>query len=573
MINLYYLSKYSVKRKLLRLVLVGFFLQVLADSIFAHQTILGTYQTGGFIDVIWLLSLLLIGYSGYYSLRTPLQQQDEILEEEVKDTFLPYISVLILLVFVMYSYKWEFNALSIGFTIIFLMIIARLHFIFKKNQRLINEYRFLAFHDPLTGLNNRSSFKNDLNSLLKIFDGNQDRSISLMLVDLDGFKNINDSLGHYIGDLLLKETAVRLQKCIGNTNMVYRLGGDEFIIILPHTTKEEATFIAKGILNDFSTSFLIQEHELNITPSIGITLYPQNGENGETLFKEADVALYQVKENGRNNFYFYNSVLNDRNIRKLKIETEIKKAIEKNQLEIFYQPKFDLKTKTIVGMEALLRWRHPELGNISPFEFIPIAEETGCIDYIGEWVLEHACRQNKTWQDQGYPPLCVSVNASVRQFQNGDFVEMVNRILVESKLKPQYLEIEITESIMQNIIESKRVLNGLRALGVKASLDDFGTGYSSLHVLKDLPIDTIKIDKSFIDDVTDYRHQSVVKSIIDIGMNLNLNVVAEGIERKEQVEMLLEYECTIGQGYFFSKPVPVKSFEDLLKNELHRTYT
>jgi EAL domain-containing protein (putative c-di-GMP-specific phosphodiesterase class I) len=296
-------------------------------------------------------------------------------------------------------------------------------------------------------------------------------------------------------------------------------------------------------------------------------MYPEHGENSEDLLKNADAAMYLAKENGKNHFRFYNYELNEVLARKMQIEHELSKAIERNEFSLFYQPKVDLHTQNMIGMEALLRWNHPELGLISPVEFIPIAEETGQIISIGEWVLNTACKQNKIWHEKGLSTCCVSVNVSVLQFQQGDFLKVVTEALKESNLEAKYLELEITESIMQNINESRELLAGFRAMGVKTSIDDFGTGYSSLDILRNLPIDTIKIDKSFIDDIEAPCQQPFIKAIIELGLNLNVTVVAEGIENENQLQILLANNCTIGQGYLFSKPVDATEFEKLLRNK------
>ncbi|WP_233569535.1 EAL domain-containing protein [Planomicrobium sp. Y74] len=423
------------------------------------------------------------------------------------------------------------------------------------------ELRYSAYYDSLTGLANRVSFIGDMKIII---EEKTEEQVAFLLIDLDRFKLINDTLGHHIGDEILKKTAIRLKNSLPATTEIYRLGGDEFVITLPHATERTAAETAKQILASFEKPFPVRSHEINVTTSIGISLFPGHGTTSEDLLKNADAAMYLSKEKGKNIFSFYNAELNKNMMRKMDIENHLVKALELNQLSLFYQPKVNLETQEIVGMEALLRWKHPEMGWISPAEFIPVAEETGQIVPIGKWVLEEACRQNKLWQDQGLPSLKVSVNVSVLQFQSGKFIKNVKSILMDTQLPPQFLELEITESIMQNIAESTEVLEQLGKLGVKTSIDDFGTGYSSLHVLQKLPIDTLKIDKAFIDELDQNCKQPMVKAIIDLALNLGLNIVAEGIESANQMESLIEMGCPVGQGYLFSRPIDSLEFEKLI---------
>lgn len=324
--------------------------------------------------------------------------------------------------------------------------------------------------------------------------------------------------------------------------------------------------IAESILTGSTKSFSIEGNELVVTPSIGISIYPEHGEDPELLFKNADAAMYLAKEQGKNNFQFYNPSLHDLLFRKMNLENGLRRAIEKKQFSLHYQSKVDMRTGKMVGMEALLRWEHPEFGIVSPAEFIPVAEETGQIVSIGEWVLKTACEQTKRWQNAGLPLIYLSVNVSVRQFQQNDFIQTVRNILQETHLDAHFLELEITESIIQNLKQSTEILHDLRVLGVRTSIDDFGTGYSSLYVLKTLPVDLIKLDKSFIDDLNDPTNQAIVKAVTEIGTTLNLQVIAEGIEQEQQVEILLKHNCRYGQGYLFGRPVPAQEFEKQLLN-------
>jgi len=558
---LYYLMQYSKEKELMLFIIIGFLLQIAADSVFAYLDLVGSYHPGNTIDLLWIVATLLIGFAGFYANGNKEESKWDIKNTyEKKEAIFPYVSIVILLFLTIYSYRWELNALSAGLLIIFLMIIGRQLIIMNKNNKLIGEYRYLAYHDPLTGLNNRASFKECLGNIME----KHHNRVALILIDLDRFKVVNDTLGHSIGDYILINTSERLKRALGTDAAIFRIGGDEFVIILPEATEKECSKVAEMILRKFQKPFLVDDYEIIVTPSIGISKLPENGGNGEDLFKHADAAMYLAKESGKNSFRFYNAELNKTKARKMKIENELRKAIEKNQISLLYQPKVDLYTRKIIGMEALLRWEHPELGWVPPIEFVPIAEETGQIVSIGEWVLRTACKQNKIWQEKGYSPLCVSVNVSARQFQQSGFLMIIRNILLEERLNPKFLELEITESIMHNIRESTEMLHSLRKMGVKTAIDDFGTGYSSLHIIQELPIDTIKIDKSFIDDIGNMSRQSMVKTIIELGLNLNLNVVAEGIENEHQLKVLLANKCKIGQGYLFSKALESKELERLL---------
>ncbi|MCH1624595.1 EAL domain-containing protein [Ferdinandcohnia quinoae] len=565
--NLFYLSRYSKEKRLLLYIVIGFAIQVVADSIFIYQTITENYQPGGYIEPLWLIALLIIGITGLNAEKKTMDFNWVIHNYfESKVNFFPYVSAILLLLCVAFSYNWDFNALSIGLYVVFISIIFRQLYIVKKNANLINEFKFWAYHDSLTGLHNRTSFKKDLDQIMVEAEVRNSK-VALLLIDLDRFKNINDTLGHYIGDRLLNVVSDRLKNMKGEYDRLYRLGGDEFVIIHPDATDESCLIIAETILSEITKPYMIDVFEIAITPSIGISIYPENGEDREVLLKNADAAMYLAKGNGKNNFQFYNSGWNEIILRKMKIENEIRKAIDQNQFTLVYQPKVELKSGKIVGMEALIRWEHPELGFISPVEFIPIAEEIGLIVPLGEWVLKTACKQNKAWQEVGLPLLCVAVNVSVRQLQHSDFVKTVSKVLRETGLSAKYLELEITESVMQNIEESTVVLNELRSIGIWTALDDFGKGYSSLHILKELPIDTIKIDKSFVDDVANPKSESMIKSIIDIALNFNLNVIAEGIEHEYQSKVLMENKCSFGQGYHYSKPLNAVEFEMLLRKQ------
>lgn len=442
--------------------------------------------------------------------------------------------------------------------------------------------RYLAYYDSVTGLPNRALFKEQVRQALlraKRFA----RRTSILFLDLDHFKRINDTLGHSAGDKLLHMVAERLSHCVrdcdylGRENdfssfeetcgpsTVARLGGDEFVILLSELrTPEDAAIVANRVITALGDPFSLAGNEVYVSGSIGISTYPDDGDDHELLLKHADAAMYHAKSDGRNRYQFYTSSMNERALERLSMESDLRKAIEKSQFVLHYQPKIDIATGAITGCEALIRWHYPERGFISPGEFIPIAEETGLITPIGEWVLREACFQAKAWQQEGLPPLQVSVNISTVQCSNENFRDDVARALKETGLPAERLELEVTESLlMRDMDASIDLLNQLKALGVRVSIDDFGTGYSSLSYLKKLPLDTLKIDRSFINDITtDSDDASIVSATIALGHNLRLSVVAEGVETEEQLEFLSQHNCDQIQGFLFSKPLAPVEFKE-----------
>lgn len=426
-------------------------------------------------------------------------------------------------------------------------------------EKYTKQIRFQADHDSLTNLLNRRAFTNELQYYIEQAEKNQGR-VTVLFLDLDRFKSINDVLGHTMGDSLLVQVAQRLEAMTAN---VYRLGGDEFTIILNDSSYEETNEMARETLDILSRPFVIEGQELYITTSIGISSFPTDGSNSETLVKNADMAMYRAKEKGKNTYQFFDANMNQHLLKRTILERDLHRALERNELELFYQPKMNIKMGEITGLEALLRWRHPEYGMVSPAEFIPLAEETGLISTIGEWVLRTACLQNKKWQEQGYPAIRVSVNLSARQFQSKSLVRTVTTILEETKLHPKDLDLEITEYIAMNhtdfVVDQ---LTKLKALGISLSIDDFGTGYSSLSYLTKFPFDTLKIDQSFIRDMAkDPGKETIVTVIIAMARHLQLKVVAEGVEEQEQLQFLQQHGCTEIQGYLISKPLSVTDLE------------
>ena len=424
----------------------------------------------------------------------------------------------------------------------------------------------LAFHDPLTNLLNRRSFMNQFRS--EIMERTLTRSkLSVLFIDLDHFKLINDQWGHDTGDLVLKEAAKRIQSVIRPTDMVARFGGDEFVVILKDVENEEdAITVAERLLTQFQKPINQTGQDYALTCSIGIAHYPSHGEAPEDLIKNADTALYYVKERSKNDFKVFDQCMEHQSLERRILENALRKGIKEEQFYIEYQPKINMSTNELIGMEALVRWNHPDLGIISPGKFIPLAEETGLIVPLGEWILRESCRQTSSWQDQGFPPLQLSVNVSVRQLEDSHFVDKVRDIMNETGLEPEWLELEITESILANIKSTISILKEIQKLGIHISVDDFGTGYSSLSYIKEFPIDTLKIDQSFIKDIhLNKESKEIVKAIIHLAKSIGLNVIAEGIELKEHADELSKDGYILGQGYYFSRPLKVGAFEDYMK--------
>jgi diguanylate cyclase (GGDEF)-like protein/PAS domain S-box-containing protein len=429
----------------------------------------------------------------------------------------------------------------------------------EKEARL----NFLANYDSLTGLPNRSLLCDRLQHAMARAR-RSGSSVALLLLDLDRFKTINDSLGHEVGDRLLREVAHRLKGFVREVDTLARFGGDEFAIILEEAADlQKAVRVAQTVLNELSRAMTLDGFQLYVTASVGVSVFPDDGTELESLLQHAEVAMYRAKETGRNGYQFYRPEMNTRTRERLLLENGLRQAVEKQQLVLYYQPKVDLSSGQLTGVEALLRWRHPELGMVSPVDFIPLAEETGLIVPIGEWVLRTACDQAQSWQKSGLPPLRVAVNISGRQFRQTDFVNMVEEVLAQTGLDPRWLELEITESVvMENVEETILTLTALKARGLQLAIDDFGTGYSSLSYLKRFPITSLKIDRSFIHEVgTDPNDAAIASSVIALAQAMSLEVVAEGIETDAQLRFLVARGCTEGQGYLFSRPLPPAELE------------
>jgi diguanylate cyclase (GGDEF)-like protein/PAS domain S-box-containing protein len=427
--------------------------------------------------------------------------------------------------------------------------------------------QYLAYYDALTGLPNRTLLQDRLAKALAGARRQKDK-LALLFLDLDRFKDINDSLGHSVGDLLLQKIGERLKTWGREQDTVARLGGDEFLIMV--TGIKDATDAAvagERLMDAMTAEIVIQGHSFSINCSLGISVFPEHGADGETLIKNADAAMYSAKENGRNNFQFFTEEMNARVVERLTLENSLRLALEKEQLFLVYQPQMDIATGRITGMEALLRWQHPDLGLVPPDKFIRIAENSGLIVPIGEWVLRTACCQARKWQDEGLPAVSVAVNVSAVQFRQVDFCELIRRVLDETSLAPQYLELELTESLLlSNADVMFPVFQELKAMGLKLAIDDFGTGYSSLSYLKKFPVSKLKIDRSFVRDVAvDPDDAAIATAIISMAKSLKLKVIAEGVENEGQMSFLRAHQCDEIQGYYFSKPLAVDKVADKLR--------
>lgn len=427
------------------------------------------------------------------------------------------------------------------------------------------QVELLAFYDYLTGLPNRNYIKDKLAKILR----DVKQFAALIYVDIDNFTEINDTLGYDAGDQLIVSIASVLKKALRNGDMLFHFGIDKFIIFdkESNTELQSASFIYE-LLKKLNTNFKIQGYDVFVTVSIGAAIYPNDGTDCQTLIKNADIAMNYSKKMDKNHYKFFEKSLEEEINEKVELQKELRQAVEKKQLQVFYQPKINANTGEIEGMEALIRWKHPNKGYIPPSKFIPLAEQTGIITEIGQFVLETACVQNKAWQELGYKPVKVAVNLSTRQLKGNSIINFIKKVLRDSKLDPKWLEFEITESmVMENFEQTENLLKKIRSLGIDISLDDFGTGYSSLNYLKSLPINCIKIDKSFIDEIlTDKKQNFISSALINLAHGINLKVIAEGVETLEQFEMLKKYNCDTIQGYFFSKPVSDEEFEEMLKN-------
>jgi diguanylate cyclase (GGDEF)-like protein/PAS domain S-box-containing protein len=439
-------------------------------------------------------------------------------------------------------------------------------------QRKATEKRvkFLAYYDALTGLPNRTLLQDRLANALAVAR-RQKNKLAILFFDLDRFKDVNDSLGHSVGDLLLEAVAERLKTCAREQDTVARLGGDEFLLMLTHVTDvPDAAVAAERLMDAITAEFVVQGHTLNVSCSVGISIFPEHGADGETLIKNADAAMYSAKDNGRNNFRFFTADMNAQVVERLALESSLRLALDRKQLFLVYQPQMDIASGRITGLEALLRWQHSELGLVPPDKFIRIAENSGLILPIGEWVLRTACSQTRTWQDEGLPAVTVAVNVSAVQFRQEGFCELIRRVLDETGLAPQFLELELTESLLlANADVMMSVIEELKAIGLTLAIDDFGTGYSSFSYLRQFRVSKLKIDRVFIRDVAlNPDDAAITTAIIGMAKSLRLKVIAEGVEDEAQMSFLRGHQCDEIQGYYFSKPLAVDQVADKLRSNV-----
>ncbi|MCQ6274991.1 EAL domain-containing protein [Bacillus sp. V3B] len=451
--------------------------------------------------------------------------------------------------------------------------------LYRMKQKLIRQadelseknkvIEYMAYHDGLTNLPNRRMFNDQL--LLHLNQAKKmNQTFGVMYLDVDRFKYVNDSLGHVIGDKLLLEIAKRLVSAVRESDFVSRVGGDEFNIILPKTDRESSLVVAENILEAFKKPFFIDSYELFMTTCIGLSIFPYDGEDSISIIKSADVALHRAKEQGKNKYKVFHSGMNIQSYRAFHMQNDLRKAIEREELVLVYQPRVSIESGKVTSAEALLRWNHPSWGTVSPVEFMPIAEETGQIVEIGEWVLRKVCEQIHAWKEKTIIPVRIAVNFSAQQFLQKHLVDHIQQILTETSVNPEFLEIEITESvILGNEDMITHTLQQLRKIGIPISLDDFGTGYSSLNYLRRFPVDTIKIDQSFIQDISQNKNHSraIVECISSLANSLNLSVVAEGVETEEQLNIIRNYHCQEFQGYLCSPPILAKDLEEFLSNK------
>ena len=440
----------------------------------------------------------------------------------------------------------------------------------SEKVKLANEQlKHLVQHDVLTDLPNRIMLQDRLSQAIELAH-RQGRQLAVMFMDLDQFKNINDSLGHAVGDQLLQSVAQRLKACVRHSDTVSRQGGDEFVLLLPFIGHpEDAALSAQKMLAALAEPHHLRQHDLHASASIGISVYPDDGQDAETLIKNADAAMYNAKENGRNTYSFFRQSMNDRAVWRQSTEASLRSALERQEFVLHYQPKINFQSGAIVGVEALIRWQHPELGLLAPAQFVSIAEDCGLILPIDRWVLREACQQARIWLQMGLSPITIAVNMSAAEFSAKDFLENIRTTLDDTGLEPRYLQLELTESIlMRDPKSADTVLHALADMGVKLAIDDFGTGYSSLTYLKQFPIDILKIDQSFVRHMTSNSDDAIiVRTVISMGNSLKKLIIAEGVETQEQYELLRAQHCDEGQGFYFCPPQGSEALTSLLMVE------
>lgn len=573
------------------LLTAGLLIQIIADTIYSYLKIVNQYSVGSVNEPLWILSILFIGLSsiGYAPSQSreshidPVRQHSSML---IKHS-IPYLGVIFLSIYAISFFEKKSPAF-LGLFISILLVIVRQLFTLFENKKLvdnlnqlneelevkvkertdrlvetINNMEYLAYHDTVTNLPNRRFLEKRLSQAIPHLS-DESKQMAFMLFDLDRFKHINDSLGHSYGDLLLKEVSKRIVQCLKPTEEVFRIGGDEFALLIENTNKQEIEKTALRLLSTIRKTFYLKDFELHITPSIGVAIFPDHGSDLDSLLMKADTAMYKVKANGKNNYKVYTSSMSMEHM--MEFEHSLRKALEWDEFLLYYQPQVSIATNKIVGVEALLRWRRPGYGFIPPADFIPLAEETGLILAIGEKVLRKACEQSVAWRQKGLTDLRIAVNISTLQFQQTNFIEMVTNIISETGANPNQIELEITESVAMGPIENFLAkLSLLKHMGFQIAIDDFGTGYSSLHYLSQFQINRLKIDRSFISSLEkSEKDEAIVKLIVMMAKGLNFNVLAEGVETEAQSTFLKQIGCDEFQGYLFSRPLSLDECEHLL---------
>lgn len=594
-ISLLIASNTVFNKKTLYLLIVGLLVQILADTLFSYLTVKNLYTVGSISEPLWILSLFFLALAGIYH-ETPSQVKQKN-DSQIENRFfvrhsLPYVGVVLLSLYVI-SQIYHTAPVVVGLFLTILLVVLRQLFTLLENDKLvselndlneqlevkvkertdrlvetINQMEYLAYHDVVTGLPNRRFIEKRLSRAISNHHVRSKKKIAFLLLDLDRFKHINDSLGHSYGDLLLKEVGDRLTSSLKPSELVCRIGGDEYGILLENKNEIQIEKIAENILTVLRKTYDIRGEELYVTPSIGVSIFPEHGNSFESLLMKADTAMYKVKEAGKNHYKIYHAEMDIEP--QVTMENALRKGIERNELELYYQPQVSLENNNIVGVEALLRWIRPDQGMVPPCEFIPLAEETGLILPLGEWVLKEACLQSVKWGEQGILPIRIAVNISAIQFQQNNFIEKVTETLFETKANPENIELEITESVaMGSIEETLSKLHSLKEMGFHIAMDDFGTGYSSLQYLNQYPIDHLKIDRSFISSLhTSEKNVAIVKLIVLMAKGLNYKVIAEGVEDDSQKLFLRSIECDEYQGYLFSPPLNRLDTEVLLQKQL-----
>ncbi|WP_340228404.1 putative bifunctional diguanylate cyclase/phosphodiesterase [Saccharibacillus sacchari] len=583
LVSMYLGGRSGFARRSILFLFLGLTVQILANAVYMIQVFAGEYVSGSLVDPFFMLGLLLVGYAGFiqrFGPRSPIdlsKPESGVEKLDIPRLVLPYVTVMVLFLFMFFGSS-EIGSFTAGIGISIVLIVVRQLLVMIENHQLLTSlyrkteeleqsekrYRSLAYHDTLTGLANRMSFEERLKHTIEEARPFEE-TFAVAFIDLDRFKNVNDTLGHDVGDRLLVEVAKRLKRCIRESDFVARQGGDEFTLILRDIgDREGARAAAERILQVLIPSYRVDGHEISTPPSIGLSVYPIDDDTPGGLMKKADIALYQVKYGGKSHHRMYCET-DPAFSRKFTLEKDLETALEQQQLFLHYQPQIDSETLQLNGVEALIRWNHPEFGLVSPAEFIPIAEDSGHILSIGEWVLRQACLQAKSWSDSGRP-IKVGVNLSPTQLRKPDVVERVREILQETGLPPELLDLEITESAalsQPELVLEK--LHALKTLGLTLSIDDFGTGYSSLSHLETFPIDKLKIARQFTSKLEDRQvNRKIVSHIIDLARTLEMSVIAEGVESENQAAILRAIECVEMQGFLFGRPVPATEIDRLL---------